>query len=178
MKFLERPYAITDVETTGLDFRVHEIIEIGMVLAHPDTLDTLDTFEIKVAPEHIETASERALKINGYDPQNWQGAVSLKEATEKYAEKTKNAVFVAHNITFDWGFIDEAFKKTGVKNLMDYHRIDTWTAAHERLRKSGLDKFSLQDLCVHLGIPPEPPVHRAINGALKVREVYQKLRSL
>lgn len=178
MKFLERPYAITDVETTGLNFRIHEILEIGLVLVRPDTLDIVDTFEIKVKPEHIETASQKALEVNGYKPEDWANAISLKEAMEKYAEKTRDAVFAAHNVTFDWGFMDEAFKKTVVKDLMDYHRIDTWTAAHEKLRQAGLDKFSLQDLCLYLGIPPEPPVHRAINGAIKIRDVWQKLRAL
>lgn len=178
MKFLERPYAITDAETTGLDFKIHEIIEIGLVLAHPETLDILDTFEIKVFPEHIETASPQALQVNGYNPADWAAAVSLKEAMEQYAEKTKDAVFAAHNVTFDWGFIDEAFKKTLVKDLMDYHRIDTWTIAYEKLRKSGLDKFSLKDLCIYFGIEPEPPIHRGINGAMKIREVWQATRAL
>ena len=178
MKFLERPYAITDVETTGTNFRIHEILEIGLVIAHPDTLDILDTLAIKIKPAHIETATEEALKVNGYNEKDWVGAVALTEAMKNYAQNAKDAIFAAHNVTFDWGFIDEAFQKTGVRNLMDYHRIDTWTVAYEKLRTRGLDKFSLKDLCIYLGIEPEPPVHKAINGAMKTREIWEKLRSL
>lgn len=178
IKFNERQYAFTDVETTGLDFRVHEIVEIGLVVVSPDTLDVVKTFEAKVKPERIETASKKALEINGYNEADWVSALSLKAAMKLYAEISKDAVFCAHNVTFDWGFIDEAFKKTGVKDLMDYHRKDLFTIAHEKLMNSGLEKFNLIELCSFLGIDPEPPVHRAINGTMKALEVYRKLRSL
>lgn len=178
MKFNERSYAFTDIETTGLDFRIHEIVEIGLVVVKPDTLDITKTFEAKVKPEHIGTASQQALKINGYNEQDWANAVILKEAMEQYAENSKDAVFCAHNVTFDWGFVDEAFKKTGVKDLMDYHRKDLFTIAHEKLMNSGLEKFNLSELCSFLDIIPEPSIHRGINGAMKALEVYRKLRSL
>lgn len=178
MKYLERLYAITDVETTGLNFREHEIIEIGCALVTQDKLEIIATLEVKVKPLHPELASESALKVNGYNEKEWASAISLKSAMEIYAALTKDAVFAAHNVTFDWGFIDETFHRTDVKNLMDYHRKDTWSIAEEKLRGGGLEKFSLKDLCEHLGVEPEPPPHRAINGALKTLEVWRKLREI
>ena len=48
-----------DVETTGLDETRHEIIEIAVIRGS-------QTYHRKVQPQHIETASPRALEINGF----------------------------------------------------------------------------------------------------------------
>ena len=43
--------------------------------------------------------------------------------------KNKRRYFCAHNATFDWGFMNEAFRKTGIKDEMDYHRLDILSIA-------------------------------------------------
>lgn len=178
MDMIDRPIAITDLETTGLDERHHEIIEIGLILAHQQNLEILQVFETKVRPEHIETASPRALEINGYDPELWKEAPWLLWAMAQYAIKTQNAMFAAHNVTHDWAFIREGFRKTGVNNLMDYHRIDLFSIAWEKLtRSTDLKEFKLKQLCRHFGIPEEPEPHRAINGARCAYEVFKRLRA-
>ena len=48
-------FAFIDIETTGLNLRKHEIIEIGVVLTTP-TLEIIEEFEIKIKPENIESA--------------------------------------------------------------------------------------------------------------------------
>ena len=175
MKILERPIAITDVETTGLDPTIHEIVEVGLFVINQQTLEVLDTFDVKVRPEHIETADEFALKLNGYNDADWQNALTLQEAMTLYGEKTKDAIFCAHNVTFDWSFILKAFKETGIKNLMDYHRVDLFTMAWMKLKNSGLEKFNLNKVAEHLRIPEEPMPHRAINGAMTAYEIYKRL---
>lgn len=178
MKILERPIAITDVETTGLDPVTHEIIEIGLVVINQQTLEIFDKLDVKVRPENLKTATESALKLNGYNEADWQNALTLQEAISLYSEKTKDAIFCAHNVTFDWSFILEAFKKTGVKNQMDYHRIDLFTMAWMKLRNSGLEKFNMNEVAKYLGIGEEPMPHRAINGAMTAYEIYKRLVSL
>ncbi|MBI2109354.1 MAG: 3'-5' exonuclease [Parcubacteria group bacterium] len=177
MKILERPVAITDVETTGLDSTIQEIIEIGLILVNQQTLEIMDTLDIKVRPEHLETATEFALKLNGYNAHDWQNALTLQAAMQLYGEKTKDAMFCAHNVTFDWAFIFEAFKKTGIKNAMDYHRVDLFTIAWMQLRGSGLEKFNMNEVAKYLGIPEEPMPHRAINGTMTAYEIYKRLIS-
>jgi len=172
-----RPIAITDVETTGLDPTIQEIVEIGLVVIDQQTLEILDTLDIKVKPEHIETADEFALKLNGYNKTDWKNAITLKEAMSIYGEKTKDAIFCAHNVTFDWSFIFEAFRKTGIKNQMDHHRIDLFTMIWMKLRNLDFEKFSLNEVAKHLGIPEEPMPHRAINGTMTAYEIYKKLVS-
>jgi len=177
MHIFERPIAITDIETTGLDFAIQEIVEIGLVVINQKTLEIINTLDVKVNPEHIETADEFALNLNGYNKTDWKNAITLKEAMSIYGEKTKGAIFCAHNMTFDWSFIFEAFRKTGVKDQMDHHRIDLFTMIWMKLRNSNCEKFSLNEAAKRLGVPEEPMPHRGINGAMTAYEIYKKLVS-
>ena len=175
IRIFERPIAITDVETTGLDFTIQEIIEIGLVVINQKTLEIIDTLNVKVKPEHIKTADEFALKLNGYNETDWKDAITLKEAMSLYGEKTKDAIFCAHNVTFDWSFISEAFKRTGIKDKMDHHRIDLFTMIWMKFRNSSCERFSLNEAAKRLGVSEEPMPHRAINGTMTAYEIYKKL---
>jgi len=176
-RIFERPIAITDVETTGLDFAIQEIIEIGLVVINQKTLEIINTLDVKVKPEHIETADEFAIKLNGYNETDWKNAITLKEAMSIYGGKTKDAIFCAHNMTFDWSFIFEAFRKTDVKDQMDHHRIDLFTMIWMKLRNSNCEKFSLNEAAKRLGVSEEPMPHRGINGAMTAYKIYKKLVS-
>ena len=68
--------AFIDIETTGLNPEVQEIIEIGGVITTPD-LVVVNEFEIKVKPENLAVAEPEALRINRFDPANWLFALSL-----------------------------------------------------------------------------------------------------
>lgn len=177
MELLDRPLAITDIETTGLDPIGHEIIEIGLILVDQKTLEAQEQWSVKIQPENIETASPEALAVNGYKPEDWENAYKLKMAMKFYQKKTKEAIFVSHNVTFDWSFIYEAFTKCDLTSLMDYHRLDLFSIAWG-IHPQGLKKYNLVGLCEHFGIPKEPDPHKAINGANVALKVLQKLRSL
>ncbi len=178
IEFFDRPLAFTDVETTGRDPLVHEIIEIGLVVADQRTLAVIDELEVKVRPTHIDLAEPRALEVNGYRPEDWTGAVSLREAIAAYAEKTREAILIAHNATFDWDFVRMAFRTTGVSDQMDFHRLCCMSMAFAKLKRSGLRKFGLIHVARHLGVPEEPLPHRAVHGARTVYEVYKRLDAL
>ena len=178
MPMSDRPIAITDIDTTGTDPDTHEIIEIGLVLVDQNTLEVIDTYEVKVRPEHPETATPEALKVNGYDPANWQDAVPLAEAMTEYARRTREAMFLAHNVSFDWPFMAKAFRKTGIRSEMDYHRLCNMTLAWGLLRKKGLTKVNQNKVAEFLGVEPEPEVHRAINGAMTAYRVFRVLAKL
>mgnify|MGYP001577745096 CR=1 FL=1 len=188
MEFLKRSVAITDVETSGFDAHTHEILEIGLIVVDQKNLKILDEWTVKVKPRRIRTAAEKALKVCGYNKIDWLKAVDLKDAMKVYSKKTKNAIFLAHNSFFDWSFITEAFKSTGVEDYTDYHRLDLFSIAWglSRAESSGLSrnkklknlsKFNLSELCKYFDIEPEPAPHRALNGAKKELEVLKKLMS-
>lgn len=74
-----------DVETTGLDPLVHEIIELT-VRYEPRKGCANPAWHAKIKPEHIETAEPKALEINGYTEEKWAagGARTAREVFEDF----------------------------------------------------------------------------------------------
>lgn len=177
--------AFIDTETTGFYPDRHEIIELGVVLARQieketggQAVELLGEYEYKIKPTHIETADPESLRINGYDEADWIFALDLPNALTDFAKKTDGAIMVAHNLPFDLAFLEAAFKKTGVKNLMDFHRLDTISMAFARLyEKNEVKKFSLRALCEYFGIENKK-AHSALSDAQALFEVYKKLLAL
>lgn len=169
--------AIIDVETTGLDPRFHEIIEMGMVVFDSRTFEILDTFEAKVKPEWIDRAHFKALEVNGYNEEEWKDGMTLYQMMNFLYERTQDTIFCAHNMIFDWGFLDEAQRQTGITLPFGRHKIDLLTLAWGKIPHHKVSSWSLKTVCTYLGIPPEPKMHRALNGAMAEYEVYKALMS-
>lgn len=167
--------ALTDIETTGLDPHVQEIIEIGLIIVDTTTLEIVEAWDEKITPRYINRAHPKALEVNGYSESLWQHAVPLERAIATYATKTKKATFCAYNVTFDWSFIEEAFRTTGVVNGMDYHRLDLLTMAWTELSNKGLNGLKLNNVAKFLGLPEEPNPHRAAQGVMTAYTVYKRL---
>ncbi len=176
---LNQNLAFIDVETTGLSTDLHEIIELGAVIARADgdKLEVIDQLDLKVKPEHIETADPQALRVNGYDEGSWLFAYNLPEAMKSFAEKTKGAVMIAHNLTFDYGFIAKTFEKAGIPNDMHYHKLDTISIAFAKLNSADINKFSLNALCQYYGIENKR-AHSAFSDAYATYELFKKLMDL
>ncbi len=177
---LSQPIAFIDIETTGLDRDTHEIIELGVVIAKlkDGAFVVTDTLDLKIQPKHIDRAEPQALRINGYNEADWLFATSLEEAMKVFSEKTAGAIFAAHNITFDYGFVESAFKKTGVPNNMHFHKLDTISAAFGILHTNDdLGKLSLRALCEKYGIENKK-AHSAFADAYALYEVFKRLLEL
>lgn len=169
--------AFVDIETTGLDVTMHEIIEIGCVITTP-SLEVIEEFELKIKPEHIENANPVALKINHYNEADWLDAVPLDQGMQIFAEKVKDCIMVGQNIAFDAGFIEYAFSKLDIANTMHYHRLDTisiaWAKFHD---DQDLQHFSLREMCLRFGIENKK-AHTGLGDARATYELYKKLMSL
>jgi len=172
MKFRERPLAITDIETTGLDASVHEIVDIAVLIVDPTTLRVRDQYAARVKPEHPRTGAAKALEVVGFSPQAWRTATSLEEALESYSRKARDAVFCSYNVFLAYSFLDAGFKQTGVEDPTDYHRLDLFTLAWSRL---GMASLNFDQICRKLGIEPEPKPRRAAEGAAKQLQVLRAL---
>lgn len=168
-------FVAVDIETTGLSPIKHEIIELGFVIFDDKDFKVYGQYNFKIKPEHIETAHPKALEVNGYNKKDWEDAISLKQALMFFAEATDKATIVAHNVSFDWGFIDASFNRLDIKHTLNYHRLCTMSIAWAKLHHDKVHSFSLKTLCTYLKLEPELSTHRAINGAIKCYEVYREL---
>lgn len=176
----QQPLAFIDIETTGLDRDSAEIIELGVVIAKlkDGALTVVDELDLKVAPKHIENADPVALRVNGYDEADWIFAVSIEEAMKQFASKTEGAVFVAHNITFDYGFIETNLKRYNIENKMHFHKLDTIAIAFGVLHNNDdISKLSLRALCEKYGIENKR-AHSAFADAYATYELFKKLLNL
>jgi DNA polymerase-3 subunit epsilon len=177
---IQQALAFIDVETTGFDPEIAEVIELGVVIAKlkDGELVVIDQLDLKIRPEHIETAEPQALRINGYNEVDWLFAVELKEAMKLFADKTDGAIFVAHNVTFDYGFINQAFKKTEVENKMHYQKLDTISLAFAVLHDNDdMNKLSLKALTEYYEIENKK-AHSAFADAYATYELFKKMFKL
>lgn len=167
--------AIIDLETTGLDPQKHEIIEIGLVVVDSEDYTILDQWDAKVRPERPQDGHPEAYKVNGYNEGEWKDAVSLKWALLLLNERVEMATMLSYNVSFDYGFLQAAYKQCGLKDPMNYHRLDLLTMAWMTIPHHKMQSWALRSVCAYLRIPPEPKVHRGANGAMKAYEVYRRL---
>lgn len=183
MNFLDRPLAITDLELTGIDPALHEIIEFGLVLMDQCTLEILGEWETKVKPQHIKTANPESLAVAGFDERAWNNALALDDALDAYLRRAKGSVFAAWG-AIDWMFLWRAMQEKNIdpKDYFYKHPKDLWSAAVEHftgaIEQSGTEHPSLSWFSTQLGVPKEPEPHRAINGARAAALIYQKLAKL
>lgn len=178
---IQKKLAFIDIETTGVKILRHEIVEIGcMIVMRQDdgSFRVKEEFEIKVKPEHIETADPEALRINGYNEAGWMFAHTKQEAMTLLAQKTEGAVMVAHNVGFDYSFIQKTFEECGIENKMFYANIDTLTLALAILKnEEDVQRFSLRAMCEYFGIVNER-AHTALADVRATFELFKRLITL
>ena len=173
-KKTENNFAFIDVETTGLNAEVHEIIEVGVVISDND-FNVVSEFEIKIKPENIETADPTALRVNKYNEEDWQNSVSLAEAIQTLSEKTADCIMVGHNVSFDSLFLEKAFRKLNIPNKMFYYKLDTLSIAFAvGANDPDINHLSLHSLCEHFGIENKK-AHTALSDARATFELFKKL---
>lgn len=174
--------AFIDLETTGFDPVNQDIIELGCIVAEQiprpgkgNDLKILHEIEFKIQPLNIAAADPEALRINGYNSADWLFAVTLEQALKALNEKVADAIMVGQNVTFDWLFLQEAYKKTGIKNPMHYHKLDLIPMAFAKhYHDDKLQYFSLKNLADYYGIKNEK-AHTALADIRTTFEIYKKL---
>ncbi len=174
--------AFVDVETTGFDYEKNEIIELGAVIVKQNSvpgrgpsLEVLYELEYKIKPRRIETANPQALRINGYNEAEWLFAADITQVMKDFSSKAADATFVAHNLVFDWRFIEAAFKESGVDNPMHYGKLDTLSMAFTKLyHDEKVQSFKLESLAEYFGVKNEK-AHTALSDAKTTFEIYKKM---
>lgn len=167
---MKKTLAFIDVETTGLNSCLHEIIEISILRVSPDGKE--DLYTTKIRPERLKHADEEALKINGYDTDKWQDAPSADLVFPRISEMLKNCILVGHNVRFDEEFIAESLHRYGITTKYYRRQIDTVTLAYEHL--THLKSLSLDEIRSFFDWSTIG-THRAERDAIDCRRLYLKL---
>jgi DNA polymerase III subunit epsilon len=96
-------FVVVDVETTGLSPTSDRITEIAMMKVKNGVL--VDEFSTLINP--LITIPAEITQLTGIDNLMVQDAPPAREVVPYIAEFLDDAIFVAHNAPFDWGFVTE-----------------------------------------------------------------------
>jgi DNA polymerase-3 subunit epsilon len=159
-------YAIIDIETTGTDPRRDGITEIAIILT--DGKELIDSYTTLINPE--KAIPWDITRITGIDNDMVKDAPKFYEVAKKIVELTEGAVFVAHNVRFDYGFIQHAFRRLGYT----YSRKQLCTVRLSRKLMPGFKSYSLGALCKRLKINNDA-AHRAWGDAEATFQLFKML---
>ena len=111
-KYKNQKFCIIDIETNGSKPNTSQVIEIGAVMVqNGKIIDKFETFvEASFIPEYIT-------KITTITVDDLQNAPTLKEALTSLREFMQDTIFVAHNVKFDFSFLDYSFERCGLGNI-------------------------------------------------------------
>ena len=163
---IDSEYVVFDIETTGLSPTNNRIIEIGAVRIKDGRIQ--DTFSEFVNPE--VPIPYTITKLTSITDAMVQNAPTIEVILPKFLEYIGDASVVAHNATFDTGFIRENAKRLGL--VFDSTIVDTMTLAHILLPELG--KYTLDRLCKQFGVVNEHH-HRACDDAAATAEIFVKM---
>ncbi|MCC7246082.1 MAG: GIY-YIG nuclease family protein [Saprospiraceae bacterium] len=159
-------YAIIDVETTGGAARFERITEIAIVLH--DGEKVVDTFSTLINPERSIPPS--IIRITGITDDMVARAPKFYEVAKQIVQMTEGAIFVAHNVQFDYSFVKEEFARLGYP----FTRRQLCTVKLSRAAFPGLRSYSLSSLKEHFGIKAKRS-HRALDDTLATVNVFERI---
>lgn len=162
-------FAIIDVETTGGGIAGNRITEICIALLREG--EVVDKFTTLVNPER--DIPQHITALTGIDNEMVAHAPRFFEVAETIDEFTKDAVFVAHNVSFDYNVIRGEFRLLG----QHFNRKKLCTVRLSRKLIPGHLSYSLGRLCSTINIP-HLNRHRAEGDVDATTILFQRLLSL
>ena len=159
-------FAIIDIETTGLDPKKDKITEIA-ILIH-DGMSVIEHYSSLVNPQR--NIPSHITRVTGITNEMVKDAPKFYQIANIINDLTRDKVFVAHNVAFDYGFVAEEFKSFGY----NFKREKLCTV---RLSKKLLPRrasYSLGRLCQSLGIELVNH-HRAAADAAATAKLFDHL---
>ncbi len=163
---------IFDTETTGLDPKTGDrLVEIGCIEII-NRVTTGRTFHAYFNPGRTMPAEAEA--VHGLSDVFLSDKPPFRDRLEELLAFLEDSPLVAHNASFDFGFLDAELALCGHPPVCRTRMIDTVALA--RVRHPGA-KLSLDALCTRYGIDRS---HRTLHGALLdaelLAQVYVELR--
>ena len=162
-------HCIIDVETTGKGINGNRITEICAVRLKDGEI--IDKFTSLVNPEQY--IPPFITNLTGIDDSMVADAPLFNEVADRIIEISSGAIFVAHNVTFDFNVLRSEFKRLG----HSFTRKKLCTVRLSRKLIPQLFSYSLGNLCASVGIPLNNR-HRAEGDTDATVILFKKLLAL
>ncbi len=156
-----RHLLLLDLETTGTDERVHEIIQLSAVLLDRKTLREVKHFSSYAKPVRWAKREREAMAVNKLTPAELRNAPALANVLRSFSRAFKPAevVLCHYGSSLDINFLKNAFRDNRLPWRFDYHYFNLfglfWTYLALKRDLKNRDRFtgfSLEDLMGRFGI--------------------------
>jgi DNA polymerase-3 subunit epsilon len=110
--YSKQKYCVIDIETNGSKPETAQVIEVGAVMIqNGEVIERFESFVTCIfLPEYIS-------KITGILPEDLISAPNQLEVLTKLKLFMEDAIFVAHNVNFDYGFLTHSFERFGLGSI-------------------------------------------------------------
>lgn len=157
-------YVVFDLETTGLEPSIHEIIEIGALKYKNNEL--VEEFSMLIHPKN--SIPKVITSITGISDEMVGNAPTIEEALPKFIEFIEDLTLVAHNSSFDLSFIEENIKRLELP-IPKNKNIDTIEIAKKYIPKAYNYKLETLKKFFHL----EYGSHRSVDDCRTTNYIYE-----
>ena len=165
---------ILDIETTGLEYKEgHRIIEIGCIELNKKEVGS--SYHQYINP--LKTLTEDNIKIHGITDEYLADKPVFEEIADDFLEFIQDSSIIAHNASFDIGFLNFELERLSKPPIMNDRVVDTIKIARQRFPGQ---QVSLDALIKKLKI--NTLVNRDQHGALKdakiLTDIYLELQGI
>lgn len=164
----ETTYVVVDIETTGTNLNEDRIIQIGCVFIQNDQI--ISRFAADVNPKR--KISKQIQSLTGISNEQVAQAPYFEDIAFDLSKRLEGCVFVAHNIYFDYQFLNFELTRCGAPALTNAG-VDTVELAQIFWPKS--PSFRLNDLAEQAGVNHNRP-HQADSDAEVTAELLLMIK--
>lgn len=181
-----------DIETTGLDSKIHKPIDLAFKILDASTGELKIAYQsiIKQTPENWALNDPISIEVNGYTFEEIatgkEPAMIAEEIVDIFAKlqvQRGKAVFICQNPAFDRGFFTQIIDVYTQESLnWPYHWLDfasmywAYVSMDLKQRRVGFPEelsLSKNSIAEGRGLPIESSPHRAMNGVDHLILCYQ-----
>lgn len=159
-------YVVVDVETTGGRAGLHRVTEIGAVKVQGGEI--IDEWSSLINPQR--SIPPNITRITGIDEAMVAKAPLFADIADSFSAFMEGAIFAAHNVNFDYGFISTEYQM--IDRKFSYPKICTCSSM--RKLYPGYKSYGLKNLCQEFQIDLKSH-HRALCDAKAAAELLKMI---
>ena len=166
MSIVNHPLVFIDIETSGSKPEHSRVIEVAAIRVEQSKV--VDTYQSLINPR--EPLPWQITRVTGLTDDDLFEAPRFEEIAPSLLSILKDATFVAHNVQFDYRFLQAEFNRLGISFAMPH----LCTVRLSRTLFPQYRKHNLDAIIQRFGIET-PSRHRAMGDAEAMLNFYQEL---
>ncbi|OAQ39583.1 DNA polymerase III subunit epsilon [Pedobacter psychrophilus] len=163
---MDNLYAIVDIETTGGHASAHGMTEIAIFIHNGENI--IEEYQTLINP--FQEIPIFIQSLTGITNEMVSKAPSFEEVAPRIFELLDQKIFVAHNVNFDYSFVNHHLKKEGY--TLGNKKLCTVRLARKIF--PGLPSYSLGKLSRSLNVPIQNR-HRAAGDAFATATIFKMM---